>query len=372
MPMNILYVIWSLKTGGAERCVVNLAKGLDKAKYNPMVCCLNAKGELAQELEKEGILVIALNKRGKFDFSVVRKLVEIMQVNHIQVVHTHLWGANFWGRLAAKKASVPVVIAHEHGIEQWRGRLHSYLDKVLYKNTDRVVFVSEASRNLFLSMVKVGPEKCRVVYNGIDVDKFVRSTEYGVPKVKFGIKENDFVITSVGRLVREKGHEYLLEAIKLISEKRPNLKVLIVGDGSRMEELKSLKESLGLNGSVNFLGKRDDIQDILSATDIFVLASAKEAMPLSILEAMASARPVVATKVGGIGEAVIDEKTGLLVSSGNSRELADAILKLMENPSYAQQLAAAGRRHVEEKFSLNNWISSIESLYAQALEEKKG
>jgi len=370
MPMNILYVIWSLKTGGAERCVVNLAKGLDKTKYNPIVCCLNAKGELAQELEKEGILVIALNKRGKFDFSVVRKLVEIMQVNHIQVAHTHLWGANFWGRLAAKKAGVPVVIAHEHGIEQWRGRFHSYLDKVLYKNTDRVVFVSEASRNLFLSMVKVGPEKCRVVYNGVDVARSQVTGHRSQVRKSLGLKDDDFIITSIGRLVKEKGHEYSLGALKLVLEKRPNTKALIVGDGQRMEELRSLKEKLGLNGSVNFLGKRDDIQDILSATDIFVLASTKEAMPLSILEAMASAKTVIATDVGGNRELVVNEKTGLLVPAKNSRALAEAILRVMDNLELAEQMAANGQKQVRESFSTDRWIKNIESLYREVLEKK--
>ena len=130
--INILYVIWSLGLGGAEQVVISLARGLDKSKFQPFICCLNGEGRFAEELKKEGIQVFALNKVKGIDFSVVPKLVRIIRENNINVVHTHLWGANFWGRFAANAAKVPVVIT-EHNVDVWKSPLHFLIDRFLFK-----------------------------------------------------------------------------------------------------------------------------------------------------------------------------------------------------------------------------------------------
>ena len=165
--LSVLYIIWSLEIGGAERVVVNLAKGLDKSKFVPLVCCLNEKGALAQELEKEGVRVIALHKQRRIDVSVIKKLVEIIRENHIDIVHTHLWGANFCGRIAARKAKVPVIIATEHNSDIWKTRTYFMLDWWLSLITHKIIAVSESVKAFYVQH-GIDPKKIEVIYNGIE------------------------------------------------------------------------------------------------------------------------------------------------------------------------------------------------------------
>lgn len=346
--------------GGAERTVASLAQGLDKKRFNPIICCLNEKGSLAEGLEKVGIDVIALNKRGKFDFSVVNRLADIMKVHSVQIVHTHLWGANLWGRIAAKKAKVPVVIAHEHGIELYRGFVHALCDKFLYQNTSALLFVSEASQKLFLSKVKVNPAKCRVIYNGVDTTRFRL-----LPRTK----AKDLTLVSVGRMVKEKGFEYLLKAMVAVGTSRPRATLTLVGDGPQYTRLTQIKDALNLNGRVVFLGTQDTISEILSQADIFVLPSIKEAVPLSILEAMASGLPVIATDVGGVKEVVIHNQTGIIVQPKQPQELAHAILTLMNNETKRKSMAAQGRLRIERYFSQEKFLDTVEKLYEELLHQ---
>lgn len=369
--VNVLYVIWSLSLGGAERVVINLAKGLDKSKFNPIVCCLNDKGAFAHELEAEGIEVIALHKRGKFDFSILHSLFSIFKQRGIHIAHTHLWGANFWGRIAAKRACVPVIIAHEHGIEAWRNAAHALFDKILYRHTDRVILVSQASQKLFLSKIKSDSFKCRVIYNGVDTEKFNGYINPVEARMRLGLSQEDYAIASIGRLVTEKGHEYLFEAIKLMILKYPSLKVLVAGDGPEKQRLIHKVKHLGVQKNIIFLGARNDIAEILSASDLFVLSSTKEAFPISILEAMAVGRPVVATDVGGVSELISNEKTGFVVPPRNSQALADAIAKLVNNKNAAAEMAEAGKRRIKESFTLRQWLGNIENLYTDLLNEKR-
>lgn len=167
MKLKVLYIIWSLGLGGAERVVINLAKGLDKTKFNPLICCLNDKGIFAQELEKEGIKVLELKKTWKFDFTVIKKLTAIIKENRIDIVHTHLWGANFWGRIAAQKAGVPVIVATEHNSDTWKTHLHFMLDRFLARKTDKIIAVSNSVKEFYVSK-GIRAEKIEIIYNGIE------------------------------------------------------------------------------------------------------------------------------------------------------------------------------------------------------------
>ncbi|MBU2102934.1 MAG: glycosyltransferase, partial [Candidatus Omnitrophica bacterium] len=361
---NILYIIWSLGLGGAERVVINLAKGLDKNKYNVTVCCLNDKGQFAYELEKEGIEVVALNKKGAFDISIVPRLSSLIRRYNIDIVHTHLWGANFWGRIAAKLANVKVIIATEHNMDTWKNGGYFILDRWVSSFTDKVIVVSESVKDFYYKKIGLTDEKSRMIHNGIESEKYALAKK----GTDFKTNGNEIVIGIVGRLVPQKGHKYFLLAMKeLVSKHR--IKGLIVGSGPMGEELKQYSKDLGLNGNVVFTGLRQDIPEVLKSLDILVLPSLREGLPIVALEAMASGVPVVATNVGGTPEVVIDNETGILIEPENERDIVNAIGRLIEDKVAMERLICNARRHIQKNFTIEKMVLQHESLYTELLSE---
>jgi len=371
--INVLYIIWSLGLGGAEQVVINLARGMDKEKFKVMVCCLNDKGVFAEELEKEGIEVIALNKKGKFDVSVVFKLVNIMRKYKVDIVHTHLWGANLWGRLAAKLAGIKVIAATEHNVDVWKPWYYFEIDRLLQHLTDKIIVVSEKVKEFYVKR-GISEDKIEVVYNGISLSSpslpsyhLPGGTEENV-KVEFGIRPEDKVLAVIGRLVEQKGHRYLFEALHLL-DGRYKLKVLVVGDGPQREQLVSMARQLGMEDKVVFTGLRKDVNDILPAVDMLVMPSLREGLPMVLLEAMAAGVPVVATKVGGVPEIIEDGKNGLIVEPANVDMLKTAISEILDNDLLRKKIIDNGWKEVE-RFSLTNMLNDTQRVYEKILKEK--
>ncbi|MCM8773771.1 MAG: glycosyltransferase, partial [Candidatus Omnitrophica bacterium] len=283
--MNILYIIWSLGLGGAERIVVNLVKGLDKNRFNPIVCCLNDKGFFADELEKGGIKVIALNKKPGIDLSIIAKIIRLIKKHNIDIVHTHLWGANCWGRVAAVLSKVRVIIATEHSVDVWKPKYYFLIDRLLSKFTHKIVVVSQAVRDFYKSK-GISEEKLEVIYNGINEEDFcIKSEVREKIRKELGVEDNTKVLGIIGRLVEPKGHKFLFNAMGLL-DGRYNLKLVVVGDGVERETLKEMVRSLGLEDKVIFTGLRNDVNNILQAIDILVIPSLREGLPLVMLESM--------------------------------------------------------------------------------------
>ncbi|GEM_PF-90735 len=361
--INILYIIWSLGLGGAEQVVINLAKGLDKTRYNPTVLCLNDKGVFAELLEKEGITVIALNKKAVIDLSIVPKIVSVIKQCKIGIVHSHLWGANFWGRIAAKLAGVRVVIATEHSLDVWKKGYYLVLDRLLSHWTDKVVAVSDSVKRFYVENAKISAGKIAVIRNGIEV---ARSQGNQVTRShvrrEYGIRDDEIVLALIGRLVEAKGHKYFLMALKDIIREH-KVRGLIVGAGPLEGELRRYSNELGFNGNVVFTGLRKDVPDILNDIDILVMPSLREGLPIVALEAMAKGKPVVATDVGGTHEVVLDKETGFLVPPTDDKAMAGAIVKILQDKDLAGRMGEAGRKRVEEKFSLDRMVREHEALY---------
>jgi glycosyltransferase involved in cell wall biosynthesis/peptidoglycan/xylan/chitin deacetylase (PgdA/CDA1 family) len=378
---NVLYVIWSLGLGGAERVVINLAKGLDKNKFNAAVCCLNDKGQFAYELEKEGIEVIALNKKGAFDIAVIFSLISVIKQHRIDVVHTHLWGANFWGRIAAKLARVKVIIATEHNEDVWKNGFYRFLDKKLQNSTDKIIAVSNSVKEFYVSKVGISSDKIQVIHNGIDVGEAHSSSAHELISLRaknhthdairkeFGIKDDEIILGVIGRLVPQKGHKYFLLALKELLNNH-KVKGLIVGSGPMEEELKQYSKDLGFNGSVVFTGLRKDIPELLNSIDIVVMPSLREGLPIIALEAMAQGVPVVATNVGGNTEVIKQNETGILVEPENETDLVNALGRLLGDKKLLQKMGENGLLRVKELFSLENMVEQTEELYTECLAKK--
>jgi glycosyltransferase involved in cell wall biosynthesis len=367
-----MYVIWSLQAGGAERVVADLARKLDRRRFRPLVCCLNFKGQLAAPLEAEGIPVFALDKRPRLDLRVLVRLVRLMRREKVDVVHTHLWTSSFWGRLAAVLARVPVRVVTEHNLDTWRRAPHWIADRCLARATHHFIFVSAAVADFYRSRLSLSPSRCRIVLNAVERPPLDLLPDAGSARTRLGLEEAGPVVGAVGRLEERKGHAFLLEALRLVRDAEPNVRGLIVGEGRERERLVARRDRLGLGEGVRLVGYWPDLAEALAAIDVFVLPSLMEGHPLAVLEAMAAARPIVATDVGGTAEAVEHDVNGLLVPPGDPNALAAAILSLLRDPERAARLGRAARRTLEERFSLEASVQANEEVYLRGRRERAG
>lgn len=361
--IQVAQVIWSLGLGGAEQVVIRLAKGVDRRRFEPVIICLDRPGPFATEAEADGIEVVALDKRGPLDVRAVARLARLLRSRRIDVVHTHLWGANLWGRLAAAAVRVPVVVTTEHNVDTWKRSYHLALDRALAPAATHLVAVSGEVRG-FYEARGVGRGRWRVVHNGVDVGAAPRR-ERGEAFRALGLDEADRVVGLVCRLVPAKAPEVFLHALALAAARVPALRGLVVGDGPSRAEAEALARRLGLAERVVFAGLRRDVPDLLPGLDALVFSSLREGLSMAMLEAMAAGVPVVATAVGGTPELITHGVTGLLVAPGRPEDLADAVVSLLEDAPAADRLRDAARRRVEERFSVARMIEAHEALYAE-------
>jgi len=362
--IRVAQVIWSLGLGGAEQVVIRLAGGLDRRRFEPVVLCLDEPGPFAPQAEAAGVEVVGLGKRGPADIRAVLRLARLLRSRGIGVVHTHLWGANLWGRLAAVAARVPVVVTTEHNLDTWKKPYHLALDRALARAATHLVAVSEEVRQ-FYETRGVGRGRWRVVYNGVGVPPAL-SRQRGEAFRALGFGEGERVIGLVGRLVPAKAPEVFLRALALAAARVPALRGLVVGDGPLRPEAEAEARRLGLGERVVFAGLRGDVPAILPGLDALVFSSLREGLSMAMLEAMAAGVPVVATAVGGTPELITHGVTGLLVPPGRPEDLADAVVGLLQDGPAAEALRAAARRRVEERFSLARMVEAHEALYAEA------
>lgn len=362
--VNILYLVVGLGIGGTEIQLLELLKKLNREKYNPTVCSIKEKGVLADDIERIGIKIESLSIRNRFNFLALPRLVRILRREGIDILHTFLFWANILGRLAGRITRVPIIVSGEEGINLRKKKIAILIDRLTSRWVDKIVVVSKAIKNTLVAREKISSEKIEVIYNGIDLRNFKADYKKGgksVPKV--GI---------VGRLHPDKGHRYFLKAAAQTIKKKPKVEFLIVGHGPLREELEDLSNELGLSDKVVFAGGRRDIPQIMFSLDILVLSSLEEGLGNVLLEAMASGKPVVATKVGGVPEIVLDGETGILVPSKNPDALAQAILKLLMNPALAKEMGRAGRRRVKKYFTIDRMVKGTEKVYNNFVKEKIG
>lgn len=361
---RVAHVIWSLGLGGAEQVVIRLAAGLDRRRFEAFICCLDRPGPFAPRAEAEGIEVVALDKRGPLDARAALRLARLLRSRRVDVVHTHLWGASLWGRLAAVAARVPAIVTTEHNVDSWKGAHHLALDRALAHVTTHLVAVSRQVQE-FYEARGVGRGRWRVVYNGVDTSGGLRRTRSPAFR-ELGLSPDGPVVGLVGRLVPAKAPEVFLRALSLAAPRVPGLRGLVVGDGPLRSELEAVARRLGLGDLVVFAGVRQDVADLLPGLDALLFSSLREGLSMAMLEAMAAGVPVVATEVGGTPELITHGESGLLVPPGHPERLADALVGLLEDPAGADAIRQAARRRVEDRFSLARMTAAHEALYDES------
>jgi glycosyltransferase involved in cell wall biosynthesis len=363
-PLRIVQVIWALGLGGAEQVVIRLAAGLDRSRFEPLICCLDEPGAFAAQAERQGVEVVALGKRGPGDVRVLGRLRGLLRRRRIDVVHTHLWGADFWGRLGARLAGTAAIVSTAHNVDLWKRWYHIALDRGLARWTSDLVAVSGQVRDFYESQ-GVGNGRWNVIHNGV-AEAAGRPRGRSPVFRELGIRDEDPVVALIGRLVAAKAPEIFLEAVAKTTDRIPTLRAMVVGDGPLRSEMEQRAQRLGLQQRVAFTGVRHDVPELLAGVDVLAFSSRVEGLSIAMLEAMSAEVPVVATRVGGTPELIESGESGILVPPEDPQALADGLVAILGSPERARSIACAGRARVRERFSERRMVQAYEELYGGA------
>lgn len=358
--LNVLHILLSLEIGGMEQVAADLIRHMDHEQFTPVVACLKSLGPIAAELVKQGITVIQVGRMTPMlSFAYPGKLVKLIRDYHIDVVHVH---SGCWHKaaLAARMCGIRNVIYTEHGRIFPDSRAVMFLDRIYALLTRHVVVVSDNLAEYMCSVVGIPTKKISVIINGIDVERFriARCPSATDDNLRIGI---------IARLAPVKDIATLVRAMAIVHQHNPNLLLSIVGDGPERDFLESLVNELGLSSIVTFHGFRRDIPSVLKDIDIFTLCSLSEGTSITLLEAMASGKPVVVTEVGGNPAIVEPGVNGFLVPPGEPDTLAKALLQLADDSELRQSMAATNINKVTERYSIQAMTRHYEALYREAV-----
>jgi len=362
---RILYLIESWGPGGAERVVLNLATGLNRSEYYPIVGVIHS-GWLYDEMLKRGVQTTIIPTGGSYDFKLLYYLITLIRRQGICLVHSHLMDMNFYSSIAAKIVGIPH-IATEHGDihHTSKNSQFGFKPKAISSFSTKLVFVSKFTQGAFLKRIGLDGRKTEVIYNGIDLEVFHREIDTKKKRAELGIEEDDFVVGNIGNLYPVKGQTYLLQAASKVIQRTTNAKFMIIGRGELENKLKEEVKNLNLRNHVLFLGFREDTHELLKVMDIFVLPSLSEGMPLSLIEAMACSLPTIASDVGGISEVITDGLTGFIIPPADPETLADRIIYLLENPQSASKMSKRALQKVKTSFDLQTMINNYCRIYEE-------
>jgi glycosyltransferase involved in cell wall biosynthesis len=366
--IRVLQVITSLAIGGAERLVVSAAAGLPRERFDHAICCLAERGPLASEAEAAGVPVFCIGAfpglRNPIAFA---RLVRVVRSFRPTIVHTHLQSANLYGRLAARLARVPLVVATEHNVYGEKARRYVFVERRLARMTDALVAVSDEVRQFLSRQLAIAPSAIRIVRNGVAAGA-ASPQMVAELRARIGGKADSVSLGTIASLTPKKGHQFLVRAGARLRERGIACSLVLAGAGPERSRLERLAADLGLTQCVHFLGAVRNAADVLALIDIFVLPSLAEGMPLALLEAMQAGKPVVATAVGGVPEVVTSGVNGLLVARASEAELADAIGSLAHSPELRSRLGAAARETIERDFTEASYLGALSALYLELAE----
>lgn len=371
---NILLYTDTPQVGGAELQIFLLAKFLNKAQFNPVLAVSSypSLNRWCENFEKEGITVIRMKVKHKHDPAHFFQLREIIKSHKIDLIHAHIWNpASCRYSFAASKSTGVPIITTEHDPFKL-GRLKNIIKKWSLKRASAAVAVSDNNAKVLRELYPEHKEKISVIKNGIDTvwwqSQLLRFTDLDRRSMKEGLfaaREDSLIITSIAELHERKGLKYLVEAISEVVKEFKNVKLVIVGEGGERRNLENQIEELELTKNVILVGRQKEIPQILSSSNIFALPSLREAFGFVNLEAMITSLPVVASKVGGIPEVVLDGKTGILVKAADSIGLAKALKKLIADEKLRLEMAKNGFDRVMKSFNAKIVSEQYEKLYNQ-------
>lgn len=368
--MRLMQLVLSLEIGGTERLVVDLARRL-RGETEIALCCLDRLGVWGEELQREGIPLYCLQRRHGVDLRAVWRLGGMLRRQRIDLLHCHQYSAFFYGALASVLSPSTKVLFTEHGraYPDIVSRKRALGNRLLAPLADGITSVSQAVKLALVNLEQLPARRIQVVYNGVEPRLYTVPPETAaVQRAALGIAPNELAIGTVGRLDPVKDHLTLIEAFVIVRRQLPQVKLFIVGDGEMRATLERAIRLHHLEQAVSILGFRADIPLLLSAFDVFALASRNEGMPVTILEAMAAGLPVVATAVGDNPSIVEDGTTGRLCPSEQPGQFAQGLIELLRDESARRRMGIAGRERLLQRFTSERMLKQYRSIYDSLME----
>ena len=362
--------------GGGAVVVRALTQRLMQEGYQVWVLCLSR--EVSRRFSEVGAKVVTSRywrrEINPLDALAFYELLKLCRRVKFDIVHTHTSKGGFLGRIAARLAGVPIVIHTVHGFSfneltpWWTTAFYVYLERLASRFCDTMISVTNQHRLIAIEKRMASPDTIVTIHNGIDLSRFEGVTATESMRRELSLAREATLIGTVGRLTPQKGQTYLLKAMPRVVRKHPQTQLVFVGDGPQEAELKDLAVELGVADHCRFLGFRRDVPELLACLNIFVQPSPREGLSITLLEAMAARRPVIATNITGNREVVDDGIDGVLCQPMNSTALAKALIDLIENPKKARLLGKRAREKVEQHFEEQMMLKQTLELYRAQIE----
>ena len=375
---RILKVVPTLMCGGTENQFMTLGRRLNRTRFDVAFACLRRWGPFVDEL---GELGIPLHEYRVATFRSVHALAQQARLarqisrSRTDIVHAY----NFYGNVFAvppARLTAPVVIASIRDRSPYLTALQKRVQRYACQFADRILVNADAVKDWLIHDEGYDPTNIVVIRNGVDMARFDGAPASERIRRELGLPDEARLVVVVSRLTRLKGIEHFLHAAAALKSRYPDVCFLIVGetsppDPAYLRELQQLAEQVGVADRVTFTGRRSDIPAVLSAATVAVMPSLNEALSNVLLESMAAAAPVVATRVGGTPEALSDGETGLLVPPGDAGAIVDAVSRLLDNRELACRLGGAARQRINDRFSVDRMVRATEALYEDLLARKQ-
>lgn len=385
--IRVAHIITRIITGGAEENTLFTIEGLSKEKYDiDLIVGEEFRKDILNNIKDGKFNIIQIKElKGKLNFLydpiVLIKLIKLFKKNHYDIVHTHLTKIGILGKIASRISGVPIIIHGLHGsaFQAFNSKLLNwaliFFERITSKYTDAYISVSRILSKKYIKEGIGKRENHFTVYSGMNLDKFYYSRKKINRRKKLadlGISSDCFIIGNVATLEPRKGHKFLIDAFKKVIEKHKNksIKLIIVSDGYERENLVNYVDKLNLKGKVIFTGYREDIEELMAIMDVFLLSSLREGLPRVLVQAAAVGIPLIAFNVDGVPEIIKNNYNGFLIRPKDVEELADRIIRYINNRELISLHGQRGREFVKDKWSIEDMVNKIDKIYKALIKEK--
>ncbi len=355
---RVMQVTWSLVAGGAEIYAMTVASRLDKSRFTALMCAVDQGGAIEGEVKNHGLPYFIMNRRAGIDWRLFGRLHRLFRRQQIDVLQTHHFNQLFYSAPGAKLRGIRILHT-EHDVElAKKPRLRLAL-KALSFCCDKMIAIGDEIAQMYRDL-GIPESKIEIIRAGVELSTFHQTQAEA--RQGLNLEPHHRVAIIVARLFPEKNHRLLLNAFADAAQNNDDFRLLIAGEGTEENALRAQIESLNLTAKVQMLGVRRDVPRLLAASDVFVLSSDREGLPIAVLEAMAAARPVIATAVGNVPDVVRDGETGRLIPPGDIAALAEALNDLLSDASRSEILGAAAREAVRD-YDVRHMVERYEKLF---------
>ncbi len=361
-------MIGTLHLGGAEKVVVDLSRELKNRGVDVLIC--SREGGMFEKKLAGEVSYKIISKKNKNIIHYIRELIELVSKENIEIIHSHMFGNNFFGFIVAKLSGRKIIMT-THGMDCFISKKRRFAYKVLGRYVDRITVVSDYLKDEFNK--SINRNIITTVYNGIDIEKFTAQSHSLSKKSELGLSSAFPIVGVVGNIKSVKGYDILTKAVQKVFNIYKGGKLLILGEAIKPNEIQCKKElqemirQLNLDDHIVFLGHREDVAEILSILDIYILPSRSEGTSIALLEAMAAGKPIIASKVGGNPRVIKDGVNGFLVPAEDWQTLSDKIITLLKDQDLAIRFGKEARDFVLKNFYLSEMVSNYMKVYEEVL-----